>query len=117
MRCRPAYGVEDESQREVRISCPDATGLGCDFARLLLDFGLRILDGASPDCIAMILKCKGSGVATLRACCSNLACAPSTVRHLNALCNVLTPRCKGSGVPSLMRTPHCNAPVTWRLAA
>ncbi|KAK9831988.1 hypothetical protein WJX81_006685 [Elliptochloris bilobata] len=42
---RPIYGVEDESQREVRISCPDATGLGCDFARLLLDFGLRILDG------------------------------------------------------------------------
>ena len=46
--CRPIYGVEDESQREVRISCPDATGLGCDFARLLLDFGLRITDGARP---------------------------------------------------------------------
>lgn len=40
--------MEDESQREVRISCPDATGLGCDFARLLLDFGLRITDGARP---------------------------------------------------------------------
>ena len=33
----------DESVREVRISCPDATGLGCDIARMLLDFGLRIL--------------------------------------------------------------------------
>ena len=52
-RCRPIYGVEDESQREVRISCPDATGLGCDFARLLLDFGLRILDGAPPSCVAL----------------------------------------------------------------
>ena len=31
--------------REVRISCPDATGLGCDIARMLLDFGLRILTG------------------------------------------------------------------------
>ena len=31
--------------REVRISCPDATGLGVDLARLLLDFGLRILKG------------------------------------------------------------------------
>ena len=29
----------------MRISCPDATGLGCDIARLLLDFGLRIMDG------------------------------------------------------------------------
>ena len=35
----------DESVREVRISCPDATGLGCDIARMLLDFGLRILTG------------------------------------------------------------------------
>ena len=31
----------------MRISCPDATGLGCDIARLLLDFGLRIMDGES----------------------------------------------------------------------
>ena len=31
---------------EVRISCPDATGLGCDVARMLFDFGLRITDGA-----------------------------------------------------------------------
>ena len=30
----------------MRISCPDATGLGCDIARLLLDFGLRIMEGA-----------------------------------------------------------------------
>ena len=29
----------------MRISCPDATGLGCDIARMLLDFGLRILTG------------------------------------------------------------------------
>ena len=34
---------EDLSVREVRISCPDATGLGVDIARMLLDFGLRIL--------------------------------------------------------------------------
>ena len=53
--------MEDESQREVRISCPDATGLGCDFARLLLDFGLRILDGASPYCTVFLLWCKGCG--------------------------------------------------------
>jgi hypothetical protein len=32
--------------RELRISCPDATGLGCDITRMLLDFGLRILQGA-----------------------------------------------------------------------
>lgn len=31
--------------REVRISCSDATGLGCDVTRLLLDFGLRIISG------------------------------------------------------------------------
>lgn len=31
--------------REVRISCPDATGLGVDLTRVLLDFGLRILQG------------------------------------------------------------------------
>lgn len=31
--------------REVRISCPDATGLGVDLTRVLLDFGLRILAG------------------------------------------------------------------------
>lgn len=46
--CRSIHGAENDTQREVRISCPDATGLGCDFARLLLDFGLRILDGARP---------------------------------------------------------------------
>ena len=37
----------DDSVREIRISCPDATGLGCDIARMLLDFGLRILSGAA----------------------------------------------------------------------
>lgn len=36
---------EDLSVREVRISCPDATGLGVDIARMLLDFGLRVLKG------------------------------------------------------------------------
>jgi hypothetical protein len=36
---------EDLSVREMRISCPDATGLGVDIARMLLDFGLRILKG------------------------------------------------------------------------
>lgn len=36
---------EDPSVREVRISCPDATGLGVDLTRVLLDFGLRILKG------------------------------------------------------------------------
>ncbi len=35
----------DDSVREIRISCPDATGLGCDIARMLLDFGLKILSG------------------------------------------------------------------------
>mmetsp|Transcript_18213 Transcript_18213/g.51014 ORF Transcript_18213/g.51014 Transcript_18213/m.51014 type:complete len:504 (-) Transcript_18213:761-2272(-) len=30
---------------EIRISCPDATGLGCDIARALLDFGLKELQG------------------------------------------------------------------------
>lgn len=35
----------DDTVREIRISCPDATGLGCDIARMLLDFGLRILSG------------------------------------------------------------------------
>lgn len=42
---RPVEGVEDSMQTEVRISCPDATGLGCDVARMLFDFGLRILEG------------------------------------------------------------------------
>jgi hypothetical protein len=30
---------------EVRISCPDATGLGVDIARTMLDFGLKELQG------------------------------------------------------------------------
>ena len=30
---------------EIRISCPDATGLGCDIARALLDFGLKEVQG------------------------------------------------------------------------
>ena len=33
------------STREIRVSCPDATGLACDFARLLLDAGLRVAAG------------------------------------------------------------------------
>lgn len=36
---------EDPSLREIRISCPDATGLGVDLTRIILDFGLRILKG------------------------------------------------------------------------
>lgn len=36
---------DDLNVREVRISCPDATGLGVDLTRVLLDFGLRILQG------------------------------------------------------------------------
>jgi len=43
---RPIPGADEDTDREVRISCPDATGLGCDISRLLLDFGLRIMDGA-----------------------------------------------------------------------
>ena len=43
--CRPIFGIDDEAQREVRISCPDATGLGCDVTRMLLDFGLKVLHG------------------------------------------------------------------------
>lgn len=46
VRSRAIPGVDEDADREVRISCPDATGLGCDIARLLLDFGLRIMDGA-----------------------------------------------------------------------
>ena len=45
MLCDRRVPEGDESVREVRISCPDATGLGCDIARMLLDFGLRILTG------------------------------------------------------------------------
>lgn len=45
--CRTIPGGNDERDREVRISCPDATGLGCDISRLLLDFGLKIMDGES----------------------------------------------------------------------
>ncbi|KAK9795582.1 hypothetical protein WJX73_008570 [Symbiochloris irregularis] len=36
---------DNDRKREVRISCPDATGLGCDVARMLMDFALRILEG------------------------------------------------------------------------
>ena len=36
---------QGERSREVRISCPDATGLGCDLARLLLDFALLLTAG------------------------------------------------------------------------
>lgn len=34
---------EDLRVREIRISCPDVTGLGVDIFRVLLDFGLRVL--------------------------------------------------------------------------
>ena len=43
--CRLVYGADNELEREVRISCPDATGLGCDVTRMLLDFGLKIVHG------------------------------------------------------------------------
>lgn len=43
--CRLVYGADNDIEREVRISCPDATGLGCDVTRMLLDFGLRIVHG------------------------------------------------------------------------
>ena len=50
---RPFQGREEDREREVRISCPDATGLGCDIARLLLDFGLRIMEGMClPPCLS-----------------------------------------------------------------
>ena len=42
---RLVYGADNDIEREVRISCPDATGLGCDVTRMLLDFGLRIVHG------------------------------------------------------------------------
>lgn len=35
----------DTTTRDVCISCNDATGLGCDVARMLLDFGLIIVSG------------------------------------------------------------------------
>lgn len=51
--------------REVRISCPDATGLGVDIARMLLDFGLRIIRGdISTDgkwCFIIFKVCLSSG--------------------------------------------------------
>lgn len=36
-------GEDPARVRELRINCPDLTGLGCDLFRVLLDFGLRIL--------------------------------------------------------------------------
>ena len=45
MLCRLVHGADNDMEREVRISCPDATGLGCDVTRMLLDFGLRIVHG------------------------------------------------------------------------
>ena len=36
---------DDPTLREVRLSCPDATGLGCDAARVLLDCGLAVRRG------------------------------------------------------------------------
>ena len=57
---------------EIRISCPDATGLGCDIARVLLDFGLKELQGdISTDgkwCFFIIqVSCCGSW-----SCCTSL---------------------------------------------
>jgi hypothetical protein len=43
----------DDSVREIRISCPDATGLGCDITRMLLDFGLKILSGVMLLCVLL----------------------------------------------------------------
>ena len=40
---RSIPGEDHARSREVRINCPDATGLGVDVFRVLLDFGLRIL--------------------------------------------------------------------------
>uniref|UniRef100_A0A061R5B4 Act-like superfamily protein isoform 1 n=1 Tax=Tetraselmis sp. GSL018 TaxID=582737 RepID=A0A061R5B4_9CHLO len=40
---RPVTGQQESM--EVRISCPDATGLGTDIARTLLDFGLKEIQG------------------------------------------------------------------------
>ncbi|KAK9869029.1 hypothetical protein WJX84_003698 [Apatococcus fuscideae] len=37
--------TEESPARELRISCPDATGLGCDISRMLLDFGISIVSG------------------------------------------------------------------------
>ncbi|KAK9839935.1 hypothetical protein WJX74_000676 [Apatococcus lobatus] len=37
--------TEESPSRELRISCPDATGLGCDISRMLLDFGISIIAG------------------------------------------------------------------------
>lgn len=42
-------GEAATSVHEVRVSCPDATGLGCDITRMLLDFDCCILDGN--DCL------------------------------------------------------------------
>lgn len=40
---RHVAGEDPSRVRELRINCPDATGLGVDVFRVLLDFGLRIL--------------------------------------------------------------------------
>ena len=66
---RPLPG---QDMTEIRISCPDATGLGCDIARVLLDFGLKELQGdISTDgkwCFFIIqVSCCGFGG---QACCS-----------------------------------------------
>ena len=65
----------------MRISCPDATGLGCDIARLLLDFGLRIMDGEwfypPPAAAQDAILCH--------------ACADATSPPSLSACNSLTP--------------------------
>lgn len=49
LHCRQMNNGSEGPDTEVRISCPDATGLGCDVARMLFDFGLRILEGEITD--------------------------------------------------------------------
>ncbi len=35
--------ANNNTQAELRINCPDEVGLGCDITRLILDFGLSIV--------------------------------------------------------------------------
>lgn len=39
----PSPDPNNNTQAELRINCPDEVGLGCDITRLMLDFGLTIL--------------------------------------------------------------------------
>ncbi len=42
---KPCCCLTSVRRRPPACSCPDATGLGVDIARMLLDFGLKILKG------------------------------------------------------------------------